>query len=176
MSSVRRLAAILAADVAGYSRLMGADEERTHEQLKAHLGELVNPKIAEHRGRIVKNTGDGFLAELIATTFRSCRRRYTRKLRQRPTIASTPCTTRSAATTFWRMPMPSAAPTRAHRGSTARTLRTSRRTGSSDGWPNWRLRSGKRLTDQSQSDECLYRRPTANSGRWASQACGIGSA
>jgi len=68
MSSVRRLAAILAADVAGYSRLMGADEERTHEQLKAHLGELVNPKIAEHRGRIVKNTGDGFLAELIATT------------------------------------------------------------------------------------------------------------
>jgi len=42
---------------------MGADEERTHERLKAHLGELVNPKIAQHRGRIVKNTGDGFLAE-----------------------------------------------------------------------------------------------------------------
>ena len=63
MSSVRRLAAILAADVAGYSRLMGADEERTHEQLKAHLGELVNPKIAEHRDRVVKNTGDGFVAE-----------------------------------------------------------------------------------------------------------------
>jgi adenylate cyclase len=59
----RRLAAILAADVAGYSRLMGADEEGTHERLKAHLGELVNPKIAEHRGRIVKNTGDGLLAE-----------------------------------------------------------------------------------------------------------------
>jgi adenylate cyclase len=63
MSSVRRLTAILAADVAGYSRLMGADEEGTHERLKAHLGELVNPKIKEHRGRIVKNTGDGFLAE-----------------------------------------------------------------------------------------------------------------
>jgi TolB-like protein/class 3 adenylate cyclase len=63
MASVRRLTAILAADVAGYSRLMGADEEGTHERLKAHLGELVNPKIAEHRGRIVKNTGDGFLAE-----------------------------------------------------------------------------------------------------------------
>jgi adenylate cyclase len=60
---VRRLAAILAADVAAYSRLMGADEEGTHERLKAHLRELVNPKIAEHRGRIVKNTGDGFLAE-----------------------------------------------------------------------------------------------------------------
>jgi adenylate cyclase len=59
----RRLAAILAADVAGYSRLMGADEEGTHERLKAHLGELVNPKIAEHRGRVVKNTGDGMLAE-----------------------------------------------------------------------------------------------------------------
>jgi TolB-like protein/class 3 adenylate cyclase/Flp pilus assembly protein TadD len=63
MSQTRRLAAILAADVAGYSRLMGADEEGTHERLKSHLRELVNPKIAEHRGRIVKNTGDGFLAE-----------------------------------------------------------------------------------------------------------------
>jgi len=63
MASVRRLTAILAADVAGYSRLMGADEDGTHERLKAHLGELVNPKIAEHRGRIVKNTGDGLLAE-----------------------------------------------------------------------------------------------------------------
>jgi len=63
MSQTRRLAAILAADVAGYSRLMGADEEGTHERLKAHFRELVDPKIAEHRGRIVKNTGDGLLAE-----------------------------------------------------------------------------------------------------------------
>jgi adenylate cyclase len=63
MDSIRRLAAILAADVAGYSRLMGADEEGTHERLKAHLRELVEPKISEHRGRTVKNTGDGFLAE-----------------------------------------------------------------------------------------------------------------
>jgi TolB-like protein/class 3 adenylate cyclase/Tfp pilus assembly protein PilF len=63
MPPVRRLTAILAADVAGYSRLMGADEEGTHERLKAHLRELVDPKIAEHRGRVVKNTGDGFLAE-----------------------------------------------------------------------------------------------------------------
>ena len=63
MPPVRRLTAILAADVAGYSRLMGVDEEGTHERLKAHLEELVNPKINEHRGRIVKNTGDGFLAE-----------------------------------------------------------------------------------------------------------------
>jgi len=62
----RRLAAILAADVAGYSRLMGADEEGIHERLKAHLGELVNPKINEHRGRVVKNTGDGMLAEFAS--------------------------------------------------------------------------------------------------------------
>jgi adenylate cyclase len=66
MSQTRRLAAILAADVAGYSRLMGADEEGTHERLKAHLRELVDPKIAEHRGRVVKNTGDGFLAEFAS--------------------------------------------------------------------------------------------------------------
>ena len=49
MASTRRLAAILAADVAGYSRLMGADEEGTHERLKAHLRQLVDPKIGEHR-------------------------------------------------------------------------------------------------------------------------------
>jgi len=66
MSQTRRLAAILAADVAGYSRLMGMDEEGTHERLKVHLGELVNPKIDEHRGRIVKNTGDGVLAEFAS--------------------------------------------------------------------------------------------------------------
>ena len=62
-TATRRLVAILAADVVGYSRLMGADEEGTHERLKAHFRELVDPKIAEHRGRIVKNTGDGMLAE-----------------------------------------------------------------------------------------------------------------
>jgi adenylate cyclase len=66
MSQTRRLAAILAADVAGYSRLMGADEEGTHERLKAHLSELVEPKIREHRGRTVKNTGDGLLAEFAS--------------------------------------------------------------------------------------------------------------
>jgi adenylate cyclase len=66
MASTRRLAAILAADVVGYSRLMGLDEEGTHERLKVHLRELVNPKTGEHRGRIVKNTGDGFLAEFAS--------------------------------------------------------------------------------------------------------------
>jgi len=59
----RRLAAILAVDVAGYSRLMGADEEGTHERLKAHFAELVHPKVTELRGRVVKNTGDGLLSE-----------------------------------------------------------------------------------------------------------------
>jgi len=59
----RRLAAILAADVAGYSRLMGADEEGTLARLKAHRRELVDPKVKEHRGRIVKLTGDGALVE-----------------------------------------------------------------------------------------------------------------
>jgi adenylate cyclase len=59
----RRLAAILAADVAGYSRLMGVDEEDTLESLKAHRRQLIDPKIREHRGRIVKTTGDGMLTD-----------------------------------------------------------------------------------------------------------------
>jgi adenylate cyclase len=62
----RRLTAILAADVVGHSRLMGTDEEGTHERFKAHLVELIDPKIREHRGRIVKTTGDGVLAELAS--------------------------------------------------------------------------------------------------------------
>ena len=66
MPPVRRLTVILAADVAGYSRLMGVDEEGTHERLKGHLGELVNPKIKEHGGLVVKNTGDGLLAEFAS--------------------------------------------------------------------------------------------------------------
>jgi TolB-like protein len=60
---VRRLTAIFAADVAGYSRLTGMDEEGTHVQLKEHLRVLIDPKIAAYRGHIVKNTGDGLLAE-----------------------------------------------------------------------------------------------------------------
>jgi adenylate cyclase len=66
MTATRRLAAILAADVAGYSRLMGADEEGTHERLQAHRRELVDRKIGEHSGRVVKNTGDGVLAEFAS--------------------------------------------------------------------------------------------------------------
>jgi adenylate cyclase len=66
VSQTRRLAAILAADVAGYSRLMGADEEGTHERVTACLTGIVDPKIAQYRGRIVKSTGDGFLAEFAS--------------------------------------------------------------------------------------------------------------
>jgi adenylate cyclase len=62
----RRLIAILAADVAGYSRLMGADEEGTLERHKALRRELLDPKIAEHHGRIVKTTGDGLLVEFAS--------------------------------------------------------------------------------------------------------------
>ena len=66
MSQTRRLAAILAADVAGYSRLIGADEGGTLERLKALRCELLDPKIAEHRGRLVKTTGDGLLVEFAS--------------------------------------------------------------------------------------------------------------
>src|SRR5215470_4643329 len=63
MTTTRRLAAILAADVAGYSRLIGVDEGGTLERLKALRHELLDPKIAEHNGRLVKTTGDGLLVE-----------------------------------------------------------------------------------------------------------------
>jgi len=66
MSQTRRLAAILAADVAGYSRLMGADEEGTLAELKTIRRELSDPKVKEHRGRIVKTTGDGLLIEFVS--------------------------------------------------------------------------------------------------------------
>jgi TolB-like protein len=66
MSQIRRLTAILAADVAGYSRLMGADEEGTLERLKALRRELLDPKITEHKGRLVKTTGDGVLVEFAS--------------------------------------------------------------------------------------------------------------
>src|SRR5215469_6313654 len=63
MTATRRLAAILAADVAGYSRLIGADEEGTLNRLRLIRADVIDPKITEHRGRIVKTTGDGFLVE-----------------------------------------------------------------------------------------------------------------
>jgi adenylate cyclase len=67
MAATRRLAAILAADVAGYSRLIGSDEQGTLQRLKAIRAELADPAIAAHHGRIVKATGDGLLAEFAST-------------------------------------------------------------------------------------------------------------
>src|SRR5215470_3942851 len=72
----------------------------------------------------------------LRRVFRNCRRRCTRKRRRKPAIASTPCTTRSAARTSWPMPMLNAAPTRAHRAWMVRTSRTSRRMGCSGGCEN----------------------------------------
>src|SRR5262249_49814140 len=63
MTTTRRLAAILAADVAGYSRLIGADENGTLQAMKAIRAELLDPTIAAHNGRLVKTTGDGLLVE-----------------------------------------------------------------------------------------------------------------
>ncbi|HYB08359.1 MAG TPA: hypothetical protein VEJ16_01660 [Alphaproteobacteria bacterium] len=63
---VRRLAAVLAADVVGFSRLMGADEEGTLARLKTFHRQLIDPKIEEYRGRIVKATGDGVLVEFLS--------------------------------------------------------------------------------------------------------------
>jgi|ERR1043166_3525957 adenylate cyclase len=63
MSATRRLAAILAADVAGYSRLIGADEEGTLNRLRSIRAEVIDPKIAAQNGRLVKTTGDGLLVE-----------------------------------------------------------------------------------------------------------------
>jgi|SRR6516162_2815724 adenylate cyclase len=67
MTGIRRLAAILAADVAGYSRLIAADEQGALTRLKAIRSELIDPQIAAHHGRIVKTTGDGLLVEFGST-------------------------------------------------------------------------------------------------------------
>ena len=84
--SLRKLTAILAADVAGYSRLMGADEEGTLNRLKSHRRELIDPKIAEHRGRIVKTTGDGMLVEFASVVDAiKCAVEIQRAMRERET-------------------------------------------------------------------------------------------
>jgi adenylate cyclase len=85
----RRLAAVLAGDVAGYSRLMGADEEGTLKRLNAHRREFLEPKIAEHRGRIVKRTGDGILIEFAsAVDAGRCAVEIQRGMDQRNKLAS----------------------------------------------------------------------------------------
>jgi class 3 adenylate cyclase len=86
MTETRRLAAILAADVVGFSRLAGADEERTLARLRALRSDLVDPTVGVHNGRIVKRTGDGLIAE-----FRS---------------VVTPCAAPSKCKTVWSSAMP----------------------------------------------------------------------
>ena len=84
----RRLAAILAADVAGYSRLMGADEEGTLRRLKGLRAELIDPVIAEHRGRIVKTAGDGMLVEFASVVdAMRCATQWQRAMAERPAPA-----------------------------------------------------------------------------------------
>jgi adenylate cyclase len=76
MNQTRRLAAILAADVAGYSRLIGADEEGTLNRRRSIRADVFDPKIIENRGRIVKTTGDGLLVEFssVVDALRLCDR------------------------------------------------------------------------------------------------------
>ena len=84
MTATRRLAAILAADVARYSRLIGADEEGTLNRLRSIRADVIDPKITEHRGRIVKTTGDGLLVEFssVVAALR-CASEWQSEMRQR---------------------------------------------------------------------------------------------
>ena len=102
----------------------------------------------------------------LRRVFRNCRRRYTRKRRQKPATASMPCTTRSAGKTSWPMPMLNAAPTRAHRAWTVKTSRTSKRMGCSGGLANWRLRSGRRGIDRT------HQKSVYTESQWQTQAIG----
>ena len=109
MSTTRRLAAILAADVAGYSRMIGTDEEGTLNRLRSIRVEIIDPKITEHRGRIVKTTGDGLLTEFSSVVdalrvppngskgWPNGTRRY------RPTTASNSVPAFTKATSLWRV-------------------------------------------------------------------------
>ena len=72
MAETRKLAAILAADVAGYSKLAGSDEERTLARLRALRSDLIDPTIAVHNGRVVKRTGDGSIIEFRSVVRRRC--------------------------------------------------------------------------------------------------------
>ena len=149
--------------------------ERSAVPLKP--GNAGGGKGSQFKTYAIRGEGPGDWATYqLRKVFRNCRWRCTRKRRQKPAIASTPCTTRFTARTSLPMPMPSAAPTRAHRVWTDRTSRTSKRMGCNGGLANWRLRSGRRLTDRNPSEECIYRKPMANSGRSGSQPCVIESA
>ena len=116
----RRLAAILAADVAGYSRLMGINEEGTHQSLKAHRRELVEPKIERYRGRIIKNTGDGFLAEFMSVVDAV---RCATEIQQEMALRNTEVPMISELISEWAR-QPTRPPPRAPQTSTSRSLRS----------------------------------------------------
>ena len=97
----------------------------------------------------------------LRLVFRSCRRRYTRKRRQKRAIVFTPCTTRFTEKTSWPMPGRNVVPTPARRAWMSRISRRSKRTGCNGGSANWRLRSERRATDRTPLDECSSRRPMA---------------
>ena len=108
MTTTRRLAAILAADVAGYSRLIGADEEGTLNRLRSIRADIIDPKITEHGGRIVKTTGDGLLVEFssVVDALRCATHGSTgwmsEVLLHRTTIASSFASAFTRATSLWR--------------------------------------------------------------------------
>lgn len=102
----------------------------------------------------------------LRRVFRNCRRRCTRKRRQKPATASTPCTTRSAGKTSWPMPMLNAAPTRAHRAWTVRTLRTLKRMGAAVAW---RTGACAQAGDVSTGP---YQKSVHTEGQWQTQAIG----
>jgi adenylate cyclase len=78
MAETRKLAAILAADVVGYSRLAGADEDRTLARLRALRSDLIDPTIAVHHGRVIKRTGDGAIVEFRSVVDADSRIRFGR--------------------------------------------------------------------------------------------------
>lgn len=108
MTATRRLAAILAADVAGYSRLKGADEEGTINRLRSSRTEIIDPKITEHRGGILKTTGDGLLVEFSSVVdalhcaFNGSTRWPGEMPLHRVTIASNFGSECTRATSWWR--------------------------------------------------------------------------
>ena len=93
MAETRKLAAILAADIAGYSTLAGADEERTLARLRAFRSDLIDPTIALHHGRVVKSTGDGCVPSSTALLSR---------LGLQRAISVSPCLSRDGSSTILR--------------------------------------------------------------------------
>ena len=102
----RRLAAIVSADVVGYSRLMGADEVGTHARLKARFSELVEPAIARHGGRVVKLMGDGLLAEFPSVVDAALERCHRNDSRHAATLGAGGGICKRENSHGWELPIP----------------------------------------------------------------------